>query len=105
MKDSRQLQNRIERLVILLFTGTTQQAFWFWLVGLGFVIPTITYIAATLIGFCIIVVMDLIGISSTSHEKQIALGIGAICAAVSVFGYYKLWLSYRHKKGKKVGTT
>ena len=99
MKDSRQLQNRIERLVILLFTGTTQQALWFWLVGLGIVVPSITYISAMLIGLLLIFVLNQIGISSPSHEKPIALGIGAVCAAVSLFGYYRLWLFYRQKKG------
>jgi hypothetical protein len=98
MKDSRQLQDKIERLVNLLFTRTTQQAFWFWLVGLGIVVPAITYISAMLIGLLLIFVLDQLGISSPSHQRPIALGIGAVCAAVSLFGYYRLWLLYRQKK-------
>jgi hypothetical protein len=85
--------------------SNTHQAFWFWLVGLGIVVPSITYISAMLIGLLLVSFLDQIGISSSSHQKAIALGIGAICAAVSLFGYYRLWLLYRQKKCKRLGTT
>jgi len=102
---SHEAQKKVERVSSRLFSGRRQQAFWFWLVGLGIIIPTITYISAMLIGLFLVVVLDLIGISSVVYEKPMVLGINGICAAISLFGYYRLWVLYRQKKGKELGTT
>lgn len=44
MGDTQELQDKIERLATLSFTGMRQQALWFWFLGLGIVIPILTYI-------------------------------------------------------------
>jgi hypothetical protein len=87
-----------------IFFGERQEAFYFWLVGLGIVIPTITYGSAILINFLLATFFCLIGISVAYYEP-IALGIYAGCAAVSLFGYYKLWVLYKGKRGKNKGIT
>ena len=105
MNDSQEVHDKVERFVSLLFTGKRQQAFWFWFVGLGIIIPTITYISATLIGFLLVFVLDLIGISSVEHIKPMALGTNGVCGALTLFGYYRLWIIYREKKSNKLRST
>jgi hypothetical protein len=105
MNDSQEVQEKGERFISLLFTGRRQQAFWFWFVGLGIVIPTITYISATFIGLLLVGVLDLTGISSVGYTKLMALGLNGVCVASSLFGYYKLWIIYRQKKSNKLRPT
>lgn len=105
ISDAQEVQDKIERLVTLLFTGRRQQAFWFWFLGLGIVIPTLTYISATLIGLLLVLVLDRIGISSVGYIKPMALGLNVVCGAISLFGYYRLWIIYREKKSNKLHPT
>ena len=105
MNDSQEVQDKVEKFVSLLLTGKRQRAFWFWFVGLGIIIPTITYISATLIGFLLVLVLDLIGISSVEYIKPMSLGLNGVCGAVSLFGYYRLRIIYREKKSNKLRAT
>jgi len=88
-----------------MFTGRRQEAFCFWLIGLGIVIPTVTYISGTLVAFLLVLAFDHIGVSSDAYLKPMVLTVNGLCAAVSLFGYYRLWVSYRQKKGKKLDPT
>jgi polyferredoxin len=105
MAAAQELQDKVERFVSLFFTGGRQQAFWFWFLGLGILIPTLTYISATLIGLLLVLVLDLIGISSAGYIKPMALGLSVVCGAISLFGYYRLWIIYREKKSNKLRPT
>jgi hypothetical protein len=105
MNDSQKVQEKGEGFISLLLTGRRRQAFWFWFVGFGIVIPTITYICATLIGLLLVVVLDLTGISSVGYTKPMGLGLNGVCAAISLFGYYRLWIIYRQKKSNKLRPT
>ena len=105
MNDCQEMQDKVERFVNLLFAGKRQRTFWFWFVGLGIIIPTTTYISATLIGFLLVLVLDLIGISSVGYIKPMALGLNGTCGAISLFGYYRLWIIYREKKSNKLRPT
>ena len=105
MTEDQVAQDKVERLVSLLFTGRRQQSFWFWLVGLGILIPTITYISSILIGFILVHILDLIGISSVVYIRPVAIGLNVVCGAVSLYGYYRLWIIYREKKSSRVRTT
>jgi hypothetical protein len=100
-KNPQAVSEKAEKFGNFLLTGKRQEAFWFWLIGLGIVIPTITYGSALLIGFLFAVSLDLIEISSAAYVKPITLGIDVGCAAISVFGYYRLWVFYRRKRDKK----
>jgi hypothetical protein len=51
--DSQAVEEKIERMVVLFFTERKQQAFWFWGVGFGIVIPVLTYVSSSLIGLLI----------------------------------------------------
>ncbi len=95
----------IEKAPRLLFTGRRQEAFCFWFIGLGIVIPTVTYISSTLVAFLLIVAFDQIGIFAGGNLKPLGLTINGVCAGVSLFGYYRLWVLYRQKKGKKSNPT
>jgi hypothetical protein len=88
-----------------LFTGKRQQAFWFWFVGLGIIIPTVTYISATLLAFLLGLVLNQIGILSELYVKPMISAILVVCAAFSLFGYYRLWIMYKQKKGSKFHAT
>ena len=105
MSDVQEVQDEIERLGTLLFTGRRQQVFWFWFLGLGIVIPALTYISATLISLLLVLVFDLIGSSSAGYIKPITLGLNLVCGAISLFGYYRLWIIYRGKKSNKLHPT
>jgi hypothetical protein len=104
-KDSKEVNETAEKVGNFFFTGKRQEAFWFWLVGLGIVIPAVTYGSTMLIDFLLALVLGLIGISSGTYSKPIALGIDAGCAAVSLYGYYRLWVLYSGKRSKKKAIT
>jgi len=95
----------MEKAPPLLFTERRQEVFCFWLIGLGIVIPTVTYISGTLAAFLLVLVFGQIGIFSGANFKSLGLTVSGVCAAVSLYGYYRLWVSYRQKKGKKLNPT